>query len=183
MIVIVEGSDLVGKSTLVDRLAHDEAWPVVKIRWDLAGDPRVETEAMAKVTLTMLRALRPNVIFDRSFLSWWAYGFLSWWAYGPPLGHPVEFMPDLICKFADVPDVCVVVLTADADDLARRYTLAPDRWFSVEVIQAANERFKTLPSLLPTGVSRLHIDTTHTSPDDAYEQLRTFMASGTAPTI
>ena len=92
---------------------------------------------MAKATIAMLEALRPDVIFDRSFLSWWAYG--------PVLGHDVAYMPRLAVGLARVDDVRVVLLTATAAELQRRFAREPDGWFSVERIVAANERFPETP--------------------------------------
>lgn len=172
MIVIIEGTDLVGKSTLAERLAADRGWPIVKVRWDLLGDPMVETTAMAKSTVAMLRALRPDVIFDRSFLSWWAYG--------PVLGHEVSYMPRLAWWLATVPDVHVVLLTASPGELERRFTREPDKWFDLAQITAANERFPGIAGLLPEQVPRLAIDTTSVGPAEVYEQVRTFLGTPVA---
>ncbi|HNP73960.1 MAG TPA: hypothetical protein PKK15_22780, partial [Kouleothrix sp.] len=106
MIVIVEGADLVGKSTLAAALAQLHGWPIVKIRWALLGDPEIETRAMAASTIAILQATRPSVIFDRIYFSWWAYG--------PVLGYAVSYMPELIQAFAPVDDARLVVLTASA---------------------------------------------------------------------
>jgi thymidylate kinase len=167
MIVIIEGTDLVGKSTLAERLAADLGWPVVKLRWDLIGDPKVETTAMAKATLAMLDALRPDVIFDRSFLSWWAYG--------PVLGHDVSYLPRLAGWLAQIPDVYVVLLTATREELERRFTREPDKWFDLRQITAANERFPGIEGLLPGAVPRLAIDTTSAGPAEVYECVRAFL--------
>lgn len=68
MILIVEGSDLVGKSTIADAIGTRHGWPVVKIRWALQGDPEVETRAMAKSTIAILDATHPDV-FSIGFIS------------------------------------------------------------------------------------------------------------------
>ena len=152
MIVIVEGADLVGKSTLAASLARLHGWPIVKIRWALTGDPEIETRAMAASTIAILKAARPSLIFDRIYFSWWAYG--------PVLGHPIAYMPELIQAYEPVEETRVVVLTASAEELARRYEQQPDLYFSLDVIQAANERFRQLPDVLPRSLARLHLDTT-----------------------
>jgi hypothetical protein len=167
VIVIVEGADLVGKSTVAQRLSRDEGWPVVKIRWDLLGDPMVETTAMAKATTTMLRALRPAVVFDRSFLSWWAYG--------PVLGHDVAYLPRLAALLADLDDLRVVLLTATPAELARRYDREPDAWFDLGQITAANERVPSIASILPPGVPCLHLDTTHADAPTVYAAVRAWL--------
>ncbi len=72
MVLIFEGADLAGKSTLARHYLGALGLPVVKIRWDL-GDERTETIAFARVTLGLLAATRAGVILDRSFVSMWAY--------------------------------------------------------------------------------------------------------------
>lgn len=167
MIVIIEGADLVGKSTNAQRLSSDEGWPIVKIRWDLIGDPKVETTAMAKATTAMLAALEPNVVFDRSFLSWWAYG--------PVLGHDVSYMKMLAARLEPIRDVNVVLLSATTAELKLRFERAPDAWFTIEQITAANERIPSIASLLLSSVRSVHIDTTHRSIDDVYVAVRSFL--------
>jgi thymidylate kinase len=173
MIVIVEGTDLVGKSTLAERLSTDRGWPVVKLRWDLLGDPMVETTAMARATIALLQALRPDVIFDRSFLSWWAYG--------PVLSYDVAYMPGLAAGLARLPDLRVVLLTAAADELERRFNHQPDQWFGLEQIIAANERVPSIVDLLPETVARLTVDTTTSGPDDVFGQVVRFLHRDVLP--
>lgn len=168
MIVIVEGADLVGKSTLAAALAQLHGWPIVKIRWALLGDPEIETRAMAASTIAILQATRPSVIFDRIYFSWWAYG--------PVLGYAVSYMPELIQAFAPVDDARLVVLTASADELARRYNQQPDLYFSLDVIQAANQRFRLLPGLLPPALPVLQLDTTRNDAEGVLSQVERFLA-------
>ena len=167
MIVIVEGADLVGKSTTAERLSGEQGWPIVKVRWDLVGDPMVETTAMATATITMLEALQPDVVFDRSFLSWWAYG--------PVLGHEVSYLPRLAASLVRVPDLYVVLLTSSPTELARRFSIEPDLWFNIDQITAANERIPSIADLLPDTVPHLHADTTSRSVSDVYEEVRQFL--------
>jgi thymidylate kinase len=163
VILIFEGADLVGKSTLADRFAAVYGWPVVKIRWALIGDVEAETRGMAETTIHMLRALRPDVIFDRIYFSMWAYG------------EDVSYMPELIAKFDRLPDARLVLLTASAEELRRRYERQPDLYFPLEKIQVANARFPSLLPLLPPSLPSLHIDTTDTPPDVAFAQVRAFI--------
>ena len=88
MILIIEGADLVGKSTLASRISALTQWPIVKIRWALLGDPTSETVGMSAASIEILRATKPDIIFDRAYFSWWAYG--------PPLGFDVSFLKDRI---------------------------------------------------------------------------------------
>jgi thymidylate kinase len=169
MIVIIEGADLVGKTTLAGLLATTHGWPIAKIRWALRGDPEVETRAMATATIELLRTTRPAVIFDRIYFSWWAYG--------PVLGHNVAYMPELIAEFAAVPDACLILLTAAPEAIERRYAAQPDLYFSLEIIQAANERFPSLLPLLPASLPVLHLDTTALAPGELVAEVEDFLAS------
>jgi thymidylate kinase len=168
MILIIEGADLVGKSTLAARVAATYGWPIVKIRWALIGDPAAETRGMARATIELVCGTTPNVIFDRIYFSFWAYG------------QDVSFMPQLIADFARVPDARLVLLTTSAEELRRRYERQPDLYFSLEVIQEANARFPSLLPLLPATLPVLHIDTTATSPDAVFEQVQAFIAPALA---
>jgi hypothetical protein len=169
MILIFEGADLVGKSTLAERFSAAYGWPVVRIRWALIGDPVAETRGMARATIELLQALRPDLIFDRIHFSWWAYG------------DDVAAMPELINAFDRVSrlsDARFVLLTASDAELQRRYEREPDLYFSLDVIQKANRRFPSLLELLPPSLPRIHIDTTHTTPDESYARTESFIFTG-----
>lgn len=167
MILIFEGADLVGKSTVAERFAARYGWPIVKIRWSLVGDAEAETRGMAAATIGLLSALRPNVILDRCYFSLWAYG--------PAIGHPVDFMPELIARFQPVDEARLVLLTASPEELRRRYERSPDLYFSLDVIRSANARFPSLLPLLPASLSSLHIDTTSLSVEQAVAQVEAFI--------
>ena len=169
MILIIEGADLVGKCALAERIAAMTGWPIIKIRWDLRGDPEIETRAMAKTTIAILHATRPDAIFDRMYFSWWAYG--------PGLGYDVAYMPELITAFARVNNARLVLLTASEEEIRRRFDRQPDLYFSLEVILGANARFPALLPLLPETLLRLHIDTTNTPAEDTFTQVATFLRS------
>jgi hypothetical protein len=103
VILIIEGSDLVGKSTIAEQCAASHGWPIVKIRWSLIGDVEAETRGMATATIELLVATQPDVIFDRMYFSMWAYG------------KDVSYMPELIAAFDRVSRVTparLVLLTA-----------------------------------------------------------------------
>ena len=167
MILIVEGADLVGKSTLAERVAAAYGWPIVTIRWALLGDAEAETRGMAAATIELLRALGPDVIFDRIYFSFWAYG--------PATGHDVSFMPSLIGRFASVEDARLILLTASAEELRARYERQPVAYFSLDVIQHANARFPSLLPLLPPSLPYLHIDTSQSSPSEVFLQVDAFL--------
>ena len=113
MILIIEGADLVGKSTLARRLTRIKGWPIIKLRWSLHGDPGIEIRTMAKTTIEFLDATRPNAIFDRTYFAWWAYA--------PALGHSVDYMPHMIASFRVIEDARLILLTASDAAILRRY--------------------------------------------------------------
>lgn len=167
MILIIEGSDLVGKTTLAKRIAKLNSWPIIKTRWSLRGNPEIETRAMADSTLRILHATRPDVIFDRIYFSWWAYG--------AALGHEVWYMPELIEDFGGIVDARLILLTATEAEIRQRYERDPQHLFSLRTILKANERFPSLLPLLPHRLPYLHIDTTSNSADDVFEQVKATM--------
>lgn len=161
MIIIVEGADLVGKTTLIDGLISKCHWPVIKLRWDLLGDPEIETRAMAKATSAFLASLRPNVILDRSYFSWWAYA--------APLGYNDSYMPEVISTYKPAESTRLILLTASAGELKRRFEVKPDAYFPLDVIQKANERYPSLLPLLPMGIKSISIDTTNRTIDQVLQ--------------
>ncbi len=167
MIVIIEGCDLVGKSTLAKALADSHSWPIVKIRWALRGNPEIETRAMATTTIALLQATRPNVIFDRIYFSWWAYA--------PALGYDASYMPEIIGQFSTIDNAKLILLTASESEIQRRFEQKPDLYFPLDVILSANTRFPSLLPLLPPKLPYLHIDTSLHTADDVFKQVITFL--------
>jgi thymidylate kinase len=166
MIVIIEGADLVGKSTLAERVAKAHDWPIVKIRWALVGDAKAETFGMANATIELLAATTPDVILDRSYFSMWAYG------------EEVSYVPELIGRFDQVSRITparLVLLTASEAALRQRFAREPDRYHTLEIIQRANHRFPSLLALVPKTLPALHIDTSQTAIEAAADQVEAFL--------
>jgi thymidylate kinase len=166
VILIIEGTDLVGKSTIAEQCAASYGWPIAKIRWSLIGDVEAETRGMATATIELLVATQPAVIFDRMYFSMWAYG------------KNVSYMPELIATFDRVSRVTparLVLLTASDEALRGRYERQPDLYHSLDIIQSANARFPSLLPLLPDTLPSLHIDTTDVSPGQAVALVERFI--------
>ncbi|HEX2281048.1 MAG TPA: hypothetical protein VHG52_04720 [Thermomicrobiales bacterium] len=166
MILIIEGTDLVGKSTIAEHCAASHGWPIVKIRWSLIGDVEAETRGMATATIELLVATQPDVIFDRSYFSMWAYG------------KDVSYMPEFLAAFDRVSRVMparLVLLTASDETLRGRYGRQPDLYHSLDIIRRANARFPSLLPLLPDTLPCLHIDTTDISPGQAVAMVERFI--------
>ncbi len=166
MILIVEGADLVGKSTLIDRFRQEHLWPVAKIRWARVGDDKAETIGVATATVELLRTTARDVILDRCYFSRWAYG------------EDRGYLPNLIAGFDRVSSAVpsrLVLLTATDDEVRRRHAQSPDHYHSIETIVRANQRYPSLLPLLPASLPALHIDTTDTTPDECARLVHQFM--------
>jgi thymidylate kinase len=166
MIVIVEGPDLAGKSTLIEGLRRSHPWPIVKVRWTPDGDRRSETVGIANATIAMLRALEPDVIMDRCYFTRWAYD------------DDRGYLPELIASFDHVSAIVparFVLLTVSEDDLLRRHQREPNHRNSLAAILRANERYPSLLPLLPASLPSLHINTTETLPDDVVCRVQAFL--------
>ena len=77
------------------------------------------------------------------------------WAYG----EERTYLPDLIAAFDRVSGTDparLVLLTAGADELRRRYAREPDLYHSLEIILRANDRFPSLLPMLATSLPSLH---------------------------
>jgi thymidylate kinase len=170
VILIIEGADLVGKSTLAKRLAAAYELPIVKIRWTLVGDTEVETRAMARTTVEILHATHLSAIFDRLYFSWWAYGHA--------LGKRTAYMHELIDKFSEIENARLILLTATDEELTRRFNRKPDLYFPIDVILRANARYPSLLPLLPESLPSLHIDTTINNADAVFAQAKAFIEAG-----
>ncbi len=168
MVVIFEGSDLAGKTTLARHYARALRYPIVKLRWDLLNE-RAETTAYAKATVGILGAYEANLILDRSFLSMYAYS------------EDPSFVEPLVRAVGEILGLRLVVLTADETTLRRRYEAAPDRFFGLDHVMMANARFRTLVQMLPPDVLKLHLDTASLGPLECCQRIDALVGSETGP--
>jgi thymidylate kinase len=166
MIVIVEGPDLAGKSTLIERLRGTHPRPVVKVRWTPDGDRRSETIGIANATIAMLRALRPDVILDRCYFTRWAYD------------DERSYLPALIASFDQVSSTVparFILLTATEEEIRRRHQREPHHRNTLEAILRANERYPSLLPLLPESLPALHVNTTESPPEEVERRVLAFL--------
>jgi hypothetical protein len=172
VILIIEGSDLVGKSTLAERISKRHGWPIVKIRWALLGDVESETWGMAKATNELLIGLNPDVILDRCYFSMWGYA------------DDPAFMPALIQRFDRVSSQLparLVVLTAAEGELRRRWDVQPDAFFSLDIVLRANERFRSLAAHVPTSLPVLELATSLLDKDEVVAEVERFLEEPYSP--
>jgi hypothetical protein len=158
VVVIFERSDLAGKTTLARHYARALRYPIVKLRWDLVNE-QAETIAYAKATVGILGAQEAYLILDRSFLSMWAYS------------KDRSYMEPLVRVAREIRGLRLVVLTADERTLRGRYEAAPDRFFRLDQVMAANAGFKELVRVLPPEIPTLHLDTGLLSPAECCQRI------------
>ncbi len=169
MVLIFEGADLAGKSTLARHYSDALRLPVVKIRWE-GRDERAETIAIAKATVGLLAATRAGVILDRSFVSMWAY-----------TRDADDYVRPIISTLQYVPDLHLIVLTMGRSALHRRYRKRPDQYFSESRLQTIDQRFAELPALIGSTLHLLHLDTGTLSPDLCRERIDQHLGRRTGP--
>jgi hypothetical protein len=167
VVLIFEGADKAGKTTLARHYAAAVGCGIVTLRWELA-DPTVEARAFARATAQFLGALDGDVVLDRTYLSWGAYG--------PALGHDVSFMEPLIAGLSTRGLARLVLCTASAAELRDRREGQGDSGFPLDATLWANERFPSLLALLPDTLPALHLDTTDSGADESVARIDDFLA-------
>lgn len=133
MIIILEGADLVGKTTITKCLSENLHIPRTGTWIDLI-QPKPAVISVAKATKMILDVLCPDIIFDRSFMSEWVYGRL--------LGREYEYIDELILEWGQIDNVFLAVLYASENVLRSRYNVRGDKYLGIEEILQANEIYK-----------------------------------------
>lgn len=169
MVLIFEGADRAGKTTLAMHYMRALRLPVVKIRWDRI-DERAETIAFAKVTVGLLAATHAGVILDRSYVSMWAYT------------HDRDgYVDPLVEALSYVPDVHLVVLTMGEAELHRRYLKAPDAYFSEEQLRDVDRRFGDLARSFGDSVRVVQLDVSRLSADECRQVIDEHLGMDSGP--
>jgi hypothetical protein len=123
LIVVVEGPDKVGKSTIVDHLRRKLGLQVFKSSTSpLYGQTLAVSQAEDVITMRMLEALRPNMLFDRFFPSEYAYGLAC------ERDIDVETLLRLDRQLARLEHVCLYV---DHEPYAEDPDVPVDTWHAV----------------------------------------------------
>lgn len=162
MIVVIEGPDLVGKSTTAQLLGSRLSIPVSRIWMDL-DNPKPSAQSVANTLYLVCKALRPTIIFDRLFLSEYVYGAV--------LNREYDYIQELIWKWQDIPDLYVVQLTARDQVLLDRYKQRKDWYLTEEQVLAASAAYSRLPTILPVNFSHIHIDTSDKQPSHVVTEI------------
>lgn len=139
MIIIVEGADLVGKTTVVQVLSQMMGIPSTSIWVDLTN-PKPAVISVARTLKLVLQACNLNIIFDRSFLSECIYGL--------ELGRETEYISELIKEWSDIADLYLVILTAPDDVIRKRYEARGDYYVDIDNILSINSLYKGMDKIV-----------------------------------
>src|SRR5450432_2856252 len=101
MIIILEGADLTGKSTLANRLSTLLQFPIVR-PWIYLAHPKPSVLSVAKTLHQLFRHIHPDIIYDRFFFSEYIYAQI--------LGRDREYVADLIREWESISDIFLVYL-------------------------------------------------------------------------
>ena len=135
MILILEGADLVGKTTLAKELSQRLCIPQTGIWIDL-DNPKPSIISVSKTLKLLVQNSKPDIIFDRFFISEWVYSKLN--------NREGDYLKDLIDEWAQVDDLFIFILFAKNDILINRYEIRGDERFSINEILNANELYQNL---------------------------------------
>jgi thymidylate kinase len=155
MIVVLEGTDLTGKSTVASALSKTLGIPVVRPWIDL-NTPKPAVVSVARSLKALILATKPSVIYDRFFFSELPYAMV--------LGREHGYVEKLVNEWSEVPDLFIVHLTANDQTLRHRYEdRQGDAYVSLGQIIKTRDHYKYLVSILDGCFSVLTIDTTDKS--------------------
>lgn len=165
MIIIVDGPDGVGKTTLIDELKDRLNLPVYKPpSTPLHGKSVNESQHQDEALLEMVETANPDVIFDRWFMSEYAYGL--------GLERPsftlaaATRMWKMDKRLALVPDVLPIMITYS--DI-KNVRLKDDANLSSATLMKINEHFEAY--MANSSLNWIHMD----SEEDVYEKVERAM--------
>lgn len=156
MILILEGADLTGKTSVAHKLSELTGMPQTGIWIDL-NTPKPAVISVAKTLIHLLTAVKPNVIFDRSFISEYVYGSI--------LGRETSYILPLIEEWKSISDCCLIILTASDKILEERYYLRGDDYVCLADIIKINNGYLRLGEMISQYIDTHIIDTSHLSID------------------
>ena len=162
MIIILEGADLTGKSSVAKRLSELTGIPQTGIWVDL-HTPKPAVISVAKTLRLVLSVQKMDIIFDRSFMSEYIYGGV--------LGRETDYIPALIREWRTLSDCHLFILTADNEALRKRYAVRGDSYVSLEKIQMINMRYSALAELASESMDTCILDTSKRDVDQLSEDI------------
>jgi thymidylate kinase len=149
MIIILEGADLVGKTTLANAMSSRLHIPQTGIWIDL-NHPQPAVISVSKTLKMVIQVLQPDIIFDRSFMSEWVYSKIK--------NREHEYINDLIEEWKVVNDLFLVILYAKDDVLKQRFEVRGDKHFSIDDILRANTLYQELHKIVDNQITSVLLD-------------------------
>ncbi len=163
MIIILEGADLTGKTTLATRLASLLQFPVVR-PWVHLAHPKPSVISVAKTLHHLFHCVQPDIIYDRFFFSEYVYALV--------FGREREYVAGLIQEWNNIPGVFLVYLTASDEAIRLRHEERSGDWYvSLAQILAARDAYEELIEILPANISVLTLNTSSLPPDAAAQMV------------
>lgn len=162
IIIILEGSDLVGKTSVAKCLSKITGLPQTSIWVDLKT-PKPAVISVSKTLRLLAESTNLNIIFDRSFMSEYVYGAV--------LDRETEYIPDLIKEWSSVKDCHLFILTASEDILRRRFAKRGDDYIDIEKIVEINKGYKDLKVLAENAIHTNEIDTSSLTISEVSENI------------
>lgn len=129
MVIILEGADLVGKTTLANELSLRLNIPQTGIWIDL-NDPKPAVISVSRTLKMIIHTLHPDIIFDRSFMSEWVYSKIR--------NREDGYINSLINEWEQIKDLYLVILYANDNILKNRFAIRGDNHFLIDDILKAN---------------------------------------------
>ena len=161
MIIILEGPDLVGKTTLAGLLSEALECPVVHPWMDLSH-AAASAMTLGKTLPALLSVSGVNVIFDRLHFSEYVYAQIH--------GRDHTYLPELFREW-EVPQTYLIILTATEEIFEERFRKRGDDMQGLADILATKRLYSTLPLVLPSSIKVLEIDTSYLEPTTLVEQI------------
>ena len=152
MIIILEGADLVGKSTLAENLSEKLGIPKTGIWIDL-NHPKPAVISVSKTLNQVIQNLRPDIIFDRSFMSEWVYSKIK--------NRQDDYLNDLIDEWGKIDNLLLVILYAEDDVLIKRFKIRGDQHFSITDILKANDLYQEFYNFVNKTIQCILIDVSY----------------------
>jgi broad-specificity NMP kinase len=166
MVVILEGADLVGKTTLAKALSLRLSIPQTSIWIDL-NCPQPAVISVSKTLRMVIQALQPDIIFDRSFLSEWVYSKLK--------GRDDTYINDLIAEWGKVNNLLLIILYANDDVLKKRFEVRGDSHFSINDILQANILYQGLYNKVNNQITSVLIDVSESTVEQIVDSTVNFI--------
>lgn len=149
MIIILEGADLVGKTSIAKKLHQITGFPQTSIWIDL-NKPKPAVISVSKTIRLIIDALKPDIIFDRSFMSEYVYGNV--------LGRDISYIPELVHDWKHIKNCFLFIITANEDTLRKRYQQRGDSYVDINNIIEINEQYKKLHFLTEEFIPTFYVD-------------------------